>query len=91
MTQNELEEMLIAIVNEIQELSGREKTALSPASNPITDLPGFDSLNGVEATVEIITRININIKSDNVFVEDGKPLTIAQVAKNLMACLQEET
>ena len=54
MNQTELEEMLIEVVCRLQELSGREKVSVTSDTKPVLDMPGFDSLNGVEATVEVL-------------------------------------
>lgn len=90
MTQGEIEQMLIKIVCEIQTLSGRETVDVSNATRPVLDMPGFDSLNGVEATVEAIDKLQQDLKFNNVFVEDDKALTIHQAASRLLSCISKK-
>ncbi len=90
MTQGEIEQMLIKIVCEIQTLSGRESIGVSNATRPVLDMPGFDSLNGVEATVDAIDKLQQDLKFNNVFVEDDKALTIQQAASRLLSCILKE-
>ena len=87
MKQYDVEQLLIDVVREIQELSGRHVAALTGASRPILDMPGFDSLNGVEATVEVIDRLDSQLTFNNVFVENGAALTIQQAAARLLTVL----
>lgn len=84
MKQAEIEQMLIGIVRDLQELSGREATEISAATRPIEDIPGFDSLNCVEATIDAASKLNREIKSINIFYEDDKALSIKEVATCLL-------
>lgn len=83
MTQLELEELLIAAVANIQKMSGRDETEVSADTVPLDDLPGFDSLNGVEVTVEVIEQLELPLEVNNIFVADEKPISIRDVAKML--------
>lgn len=83
MTQLEIEKMLIAVVTEIQRISGRDIVPMSGKTKPVLDVPGFDSLNGVEATVDALDRLNLDLGFNNVFVESDKALTIQQAAERL--------
>lgn len=83
MTQVELEDLLISAVANIQKMSGREEIAISADTVPLDDLPGFDSLNGVEATVEVIEQLELPLEANNIFVADEKPLSIRDVARKL--------
>jgi len=91
MNQTEIERMLIAVVCELQQLSGREIVTVSSKTRPVLDMPGFDSLNGVEATVGALDRLNLDLDFNNVFVENDKALTIQQAAARLHACIQQQT
>ena len=84
MTQVEMEKMLIDAVSKIQELSGREKVDVTSGTRPVLDMPGFDSLNGVETTVDIFDRLKLDLDFNNVLVDDGKALTVAQAATRLL-------
>jgi acyl carrier protein len=89
MTLTQVEEMLIEIACNIQKLSGREPVNVDLNTRPVTDIPGFDSLNGVEVTVEVIDRIKLDLAFNNVFVDETKKkaLTIQQAAARVQACL----
>ena len=87
MNKKEMEQLLIDAVRKIQEASGREVVAMGPAMRPVLDMPGFDSLNGVEATVEVLSRLNLQLEFNNAFVEDARALTIGEAAERLMGCL----
>lgn len=41
--------LVIEVVSDIQSNSGRQSIVLTGKSCPIGDLPGFDSLNGIES------------------------------------------
>jgi hypothetical protein len=89
-TQSEVEKMLIDVVCEIQNLSGRTAVPVSGLTCPILDVPGFDSLNGVEATIEAIDRLNQELDYNNVFVDNDKALTIREAATRLLGCIQKK-
>lgn len=88
MLQN-LQERIITCIRELQKMSGEEDIEISNKTCPIKELPNFDSLKGVVATVFIGSRLNLNIPAEgqgvNIFVsEDGKRAnTIAEVAKTI--------
>ena len=90
MNQTQIEKMLIDIVCNLQELSGREKVEVSAKTNPIEDVPGFDSLNCVEATIEATEHLNRNLDFNNVFFDDNKALTIQQAAVRLMNSVSKQ-
>ena len=87
----DIEKLLIATVCELQKSSGREGVMVSGDTRPVQDMPGFDSLNGVETTVEISHILDIELNSNNVFVEDGKAITIAEAAKRIYASLPQKS
>jgi acyl carrier protein len=87
MTKSELEVLLIELVCTLQKISGREPVAIDANTKPVLDVPGFDSLNGVEVTVEVTDRLKIETDFNNVLVDDDRALTIAQAAERLAICL----
>jgi len=89
MNQAEIEKLLIESVCAIQQLSGRETVPVSPNTCPVSDMPGFDSLNGVEATVDALDRLHLDLDFNNVFVDNETALTIEQAAIRLTKCMQE--
>lgn len=90
MTQADAEAMIIDVVCNIQQVSGREAVAVGSTSCPLTDMPGFDSLNGVEATIEVMDRLKVSFDFNNVLVDDSKALTIAESAARLLSCLPKK-
>jgi len=91
MTKSEIEQLLIKIVCGLQDLSGREKVEVTPGTRPIHDLPGFDSLNGVEATIEVGDELHLEFDFNNVLVADEKVLTIEQAATRLLDCMAKQS
>ena len=90
MTQVEAEAVIIDVICKIQQLSGREAVPITSNSCPITDMPGFDSLNGVEATIEVMNRLNLNLEFNNVLVNDSGALTVAAAAARLLSCIPKK-
>jgi len=87
MTQSEIEIVLISVVRELQTLSGRVEVNVTKDTCPLDDMPGFDSLNGVEATIEVADRLNIKIEDNDIFAENGKALTIAAAAARIFIAM----
>lgn len=73
------------VLTEIQAISGRDPTRISESTCPIGDLDQFDSLNGVEATVELSDRLGIELPGVNAFVNESgtKALTVAEIADGI--------
>lgn len=90
MTQTEVEKLLIDAICAVQELSGRAPTQVSRDTCPLLEVPEFDSLNGVEVTVEALAGLNLGkVKFNNVLADGDKPLTVAQAAARLLECKRE--
>lgn len=89
MNKEEIEQMLISVVRELQELSGREMVNISVDTRPTEDIPGFDSLNCVEATIDATGRIGKEVKFNNVFFDDNKSLSIKEAATRLFGEIQK--
>jgi hypothetical protein len=84
MSLEHIQQAAIAVLREVQTLSGRAWTPLSSTSNPFKDLDGFDSLCSIEATVMLEKELGLgDLNTVSVFVsEDGKRgLTIAETAQ----------
>lgn len=73
------------VLADIQVVSGREMSAISESTCPIGDLAEFDSLNGVEATVELSSRLGFDLPGVNAFVNESgtKALTVSEVADGI--------
>jgi hydroxypyruvate isomerase len=89
MNQNDIELALVKAVCRIHEISGREPIPVTIETIPLADMPDFDSLNGVEATVEILEELNTEADFNNIFVDNNVPLTIGQAAARLLNCLRK--
>lgn len=90
MTIQELEQVIIEVLVWIQTESGREVPPVDGRTRPIGDLPGFDSMSGLEATVELGQRLGCEIPEDvNLFVNDKgtRALRIEEVARQIEAML----
>jgi len=75
-------EVITQVLQGLQSTSGRGGQQISQETCPIGDLDQFDSLNGVEATVELSDQIGFDLPDVNIFVnEDGtKARTVAEIA-----------
>jgi acyl carrier protein len=90
MTQLEIEVLLIKAIASIQEQSGRPHVEIGSDMIPFDDLEGFDSINGVEVTVDIMEQMQIELKFNNVFALDDKALTIKAAAERICETLKEK-
>jgi hypothetical protein len=87
MNLEDIEKLLIDVTCSLQEMSGREVVNLTSESSPLLDMPGFDSLNGVEATVDALSRLDLELDVINIFADDNKALTIREAAKRILASM----
>jgi len=87
MNRIEVVRVLLDVLGTIQQNSGRSYDPINENTCPIGDLDGFDSLNGVEATVELADRLGIDIARATVFVNEAgtKALSVSEVAELLSA------
>ncbi len=81
MDEDQVRKVIIDVLEEIQQQSGREKCRISGDTRPIGDLDGFDSLNAEEAVVMLSERLGREIE-ENPFVSrsDSRPLRVREVA-----------
>jgi hypothetical protein len=82
MNRAEVVKAIIGVIAELQSISGRPATQIVEGTCPIGDLDQFDSLNGVEATVELSSQLGIDLPGVNTFVNEKgtRALTISEVA-----------
>jgi acyl carrier protein len=87
--QSEIESLVISVLEELQELSGRTSVDISRTACPLTDLENFDSLNAVEATIALEEKLGMTFATNNLFLDDdGKtPLNVSGIAKRLASQL----
>jgi acyl carrier protein len=81
---------LVEAMGEIQKQSGRPMVALTPASIPLTDLPGFDSLNCVEVAVIVEGKIGCEVATEHFIRPGGQKLTIGEIADNICASVSRK-
>jgi acyl carrier protein len=90
MALEKLQQIICEVLVEIQTQSGREVSRVDGRTCPIGDLHGFDSLSGLEATVELSQRLGCEIPEDvNLLVNEKgtRALRVEEVAKRLEAML----
>lgn len=81
---NEISKIVFEEVCYIQGLSGRQiPMGFDSSIVPHKQVDGFDSLNGAEAAVRIGERCGCALPT-NPFADGNLPLTIDQIAKNIM-------
>ena len=81
-----VERVIIEVLVDIQASSGRANAPIDGETKPIGDLPGFDSLSGLEATVELAARLGCAIPDDvNLFVHERgtRALRVREIAQRL--------
>lgn len=84
MSSAQLLALVIEVIGHYQEMSGRPPSEIGPATCPLTDLLEFDSLNGMEVTVELRTQLGIDIPEDNLCLDKkSKPVRVEQIAERL--------
>lgn len=91
MDKDEVMGHVIRAVAQVQETSGRRATQITASTRPLRDLPGFDSLSGIEATIYISELLGHEFSDDyNPFVsQDGRrALTIQEVTEEICSTLE---
>ena len=85
MDRDTIVERVVHAIRQVQEDSGRPPGVIDSSTKPIGDALGFDSLNGIEATVMLSASLDYDIPDDNLFVSDDgrRALTIGRVADKL--------
>ena len=88
MTRKDIELKLLQAIRQVQDLSGYPDVEIDVNTCPIKELPDFDSLRGVEATIMLGGLLNCEIKGDvNLFVsENGRnALRIHEIVDQIYA------
>ena len=76
---------VIQAVGHVQEVSGRSSGVINSSTKPVSEVAGFDSLSGVEATVILSESLGRDIPDENPFVsKDGRrAMSVSEVTDNL--------
>jgi len=92
MDKQQIQQVLIEVLTEIQTNSGQPAIEIDEDTCPISDLPGFDSLTGIEATVELTHRLGHQMTYENIFVNSKwtRALRIREIADRLYGMLNPE-
>lgn len=93
MTLAQVQKIIIDVLSEIQTISGRELIPMNGSTCPIGELPGFDSLNGIETTLQISEKLGYDFPVDNLLVDDAghRALTIREVAERACQLMDAKT
>jgi acyl carrier protein len=85
MNRKKIYDLVVKTLEFIQELSGQEKVDINEDTIPIGQLPGFDSMNGVEFSMEISKHIPMEKIVRLCVSDDGKKaLSVRQIIDRLV-------
>ena len=91
MTKHEIRERVIKRLREIQELSGREIPEIVDSMVPIGGLPGFDSHNDLEISVDLAIEFDLPDNFRVCVSEDGtKPLSIGEIVEKIIKQMENK-
>ena len=86
MDKKEVVAKVVQTIIEVQKASGRSSAGIGDSTCPVGGVEGFDSLNGVEATVMLSKSLGAAIPDDyNPFISsDGnRALSVSEIADSL--------
>ena len=85
MNKHDVQRVVIEVLTEIQTKSGRPLIPFTGQTRPVGGLQGFDSLNAVEATVELAERLRCDLAEVNVFLNPAgtRPLCVQEITEHL--------
>lgn len=90
---SKVEETIIQALETVQQLGGHAQQQIGKDTVPLRDLPGFDSLTGVETTSLLAEQLACEIstagKRQNLFVSENgyRMLTVTEIAERLRPVL----
>ncbi len=92
MRREEIEGLVLAVLQDVQETSGKSWMGLSRNATPIGALDGFDSLTALEATVLIEERLKTSAgvqthDDECLFIEGNRALSLKEVCDRIEALL----
>ena len=91
MDKNEVMDKVADSIRQVQETSGRTVAEVSPNTCPFIDIDGFDSLNGIEATLILSDSLGVKLP-DSVFLpkEGHQSLSVSEIADSLCNTIDME-
>ncbi len=85
MNKKQICDLVVETLEFIQEISGEEKVSINEDTRPIGQLPGFDSIRGVEFSMMISEHIPMDKIIRLCVSEDGKKaISIRKIVERLM-------
>jgi acyl carrier protein len=86
-----IQNTVVQAIGKIQSSSGRKLPKVTGATCPLTDIPGFDSLNAVEVSSILSSKLGREVPGDLMFPQgSGKPPTVDEIAEKLTAMIEKE-
>ncbi|MDD5369720.1 MAG: hypothetical protein PHQ40_11575 [Anaerolineaceae bacterium] len=84
-------DLVMNVISEILEYGGIPIPELTSAMCPLSDLPGFDSLNSLEADALLADQLGISIKPGELkWIESQQPSSISNIADQLSHLVQKK-
>jgi acyl carrier protein len=92
MDRRQIQRVLIEVLNQIQTDGGHPLVDMNEDTCPLDEIPGFDSLTAIEATIELASRLGHEIPRENIFVnnEGKRILCIREISEQLHKMLNPE-
>jgi hypothetical protein len=89
--QSEIYNTVVQAIGRIQSSSGRKLPKVTGTTCPLMDIPGFDSLNAVEASCVLSSELGREVPGELMFpIGGGRPPTIDQIVDRLTTILKQE-
>ena len=67
MDKQQIQDVLIGVLMQLQIDGGHPLVDINEDTCPLDDIPGFDSLTAIEATVELAGRLGHDIPAETIF------------------------
>lgn len=85
MNHQQIMDSVISVLSEIQEQSGRSSFGISESTVPFEGLDGFDSINAVEATLLLESRLDCGELGFNPFLPGCReqPSSVAEIVDGI--------
>lgn len=92
MERNQVFRKVVEAIRIVQETSGRDLDGIIADTNVYAGIDGFDSLNGIEATVILSESLGNTELPDDLFLpEDGhRDITVGEIANRICDLVKAE-
>jgi acyl carrier protein len=85
--ESKVRELLVRVLMDVQEMSGREVIEITDDLSPLEDLEGFDSLNATEACTLLSDLVGQEIELDVFERHRDRHATVRDIVKRLCRVL----